>query len=356
MVMVGASCSGDDGGNESSGDFSVAELLAEIPEPTLDDGYTLTASDIDRAAELANAERPSDDADVDEILDWALAISGVRADEGEGNPVAVLFPQAVNETRLAQIDEFRDELGWSLLQVSSFIELNLPPVRFTAMEGSFDTDEIDDALGEADDGIWSVGGEDFETDVANVSATRPLGESLRLAENDGVLAVSRSTPPIEEWVEDDNDTVAEDDAIVAVAKALDDSEVYTAMILDGDTLSIGGAATTPEQLEQLEETALQPFDVLGAGLSVDDDGNAIATFVYHHDDEDTAEENAARLEDLIEDGASLINQQPLSERFDLVDVTVDGTTVTMTLQLADDALARQVFSMVFAQDIIATHL
>lgn len=355
MVMVGASCSGDDGGEDSGGEFSVAELLAEIPESTLDDGYSLTASDIDRAAELANAERPSDDADVDEILDWALAMSGVRADEGEGNPVAVLFPQAVNENRLAQIDEFRDELGWSLLQISSFIELNLPPVRFTVMDGSFDTDELDDALGGADDGIWSVGGEDFETDLADASAARPLGESLRLAERDGVLAVSRSTPPIEEWVEDDSDTLAEDDALVAVATALDDSEVYTAMILDGETLSIGGAAITPEQLQEFEETALQPFDVLGVGLSMDD-GDALATFVYHHVDEDTAEENAARLEDLIEDGASLVDQEPLSNRFELVDVTVDGNTVTMTLHLADDALARQVFSMVFAQDIIATHL
>jgi hypothetical protein len=94
--------------------------------------------------------------------------------------------------------------------------------------------------------------------------------------------------------------------------------------------------------------------VLGVGLTVVDD-QAVAVFVYQHDDEDAAADNADRLEQLLEDGTSLVSRDPLSSYFGHTEVEVDGTTVTLTAELDPEVFPRNVWQMVFSEDILATH-
>jgi hypothetical protein len=354
-LLALTSCSGDDGGDDASEDFSVEAGLAQLPESLLDDGWLITAGDIDRASELAGERKPSAASnDAEAVADWSLGITGIRDEDGVKPIVGALLPEASNYASINQIDEIRDEVGWTLLDVSTFIELSLPPSRFTVMTGEFDRDEIDAAVDSNDDDVWSIGEDDFEVDLDDRSAARPLGEALRLAERDGRLAVSKSTPPIEQWVEGDDDTLADDEDISAVAAALDDQDVYAAMIVDGSTMSLAGANLNPEQIDAAMETALQVFEVLGVGLTVVDD-QAVAVFVYQHDDEDAAAENADRLEQLLEDGTSLVSRDPLSSYFGHTEVEVDGTTVTLTAELDPEVFPRNVWQMVFSEDILATH-
>lgn len=362
-----AACAGDDGdGNSSSasGDFSVVGALADLPREALEDNYVLTAADIDRASELAGADRPAADShDVDAIMNWSLELDGIRRPEGERWPaVAVLWPEATNPRYLSQIEEFRDELGWSLLDVGSFAEVSAPPARFTVLQGDFDVDQIDAAIDSNDDDVWSIGEEDFAIDPSLRSAARPLGESLRLAEQDGALAVSKSTPPIEDWVEGD-DRLDGDDDLAAVADALDEHDVYAVMILDGDDLvtdplSIAGGNATPEQLEEIEERfggmLLAPFEVLGAGLTVVDD-EAVGVLAYEHSSARIAEENAELLETLFAEGLSVVTNQPLAELFTGVAVEVDGETVTVTFGFTDDTSATTIWKAVQVRELFASH-
>jgi hypothetical protein len=367
LVLAGATlaslaaCSGDDDSSSSKGDsgeFSVAGALADLPESALEDHYVLTAADLDRATELAGANRPAAGSDdEDELFDWALEVQGVRHEEGAAWPaVAVLFPEATNPEYLSQIAEFRDELGWTVLDVSSFAEVSAPPARFSVLQGDFDVEAIDAAIDSNDDDVWSIGEEDFAVDIADRSAARPLGESLRLAEQDGALAVSKSTPPIEDWLGDE-DRADRDEDLAAVAGALDEHDVYAAMILDGDDLVFAaptGRETTPEELDALLGEQLLPFEVLGAGLTVVD-GDAVGVLAYQHASADAAEENAALLETLFADGASVVTREPLASMFTDVEVAVDDTTVTVTFGFADDTSPIAVWRAVQAREAFASH-
>jgi hypothetical protein len=362
-----AACSGDDsgeGGDSSSGDFSVADALADLPASALEDHYVLTAGDLDRATELADATRPGATSnDPDEILNWTMDLQGViRPDGGDWPPLAMLLPEATNPAQLADIGGFRDELGWTVLDVSSFVEVSAPPARFTVLHGEFDVEQIDAAIDSNDDDVWSIGEEDFAVDVSQRSAARPLGESLRLAEHDGALAVSKSTPPIEDWLAGD-DRLDGDDDLTAVAEALDEHDVYSVMILDGDDLisdplSIAGRNATPEQIEQIEEQfgdlLLAPFDVLGAGVTVVDD-EAVGVLAYEHGSADAAEENAELLETLFAEGSSIRTNQPLSDLFTDVQVEADGTTVTVTFGFTADTSAATLWKAIQVRELFASH-
>ena len=342
LAALGA-CGGDDSSSDSD-DYSVVGGLEQLPESTLDDGYLIQTADLATASDLSGLDRPDPDADFDEASDWLLHIDGaIQSDDEDAPTVSGLLPEAANRQELQQIDEFRDEVGWTVLGVDHYVEVSLPPDRFTVMAGDFDTDALDDALGEADDGVWTLGdGDDYEVSIEDRSAARPLGETLHLAEQDGRLAVSKSSRQIEDWVDGDGDTVAGDDAIHAVGAALDDQDVYAAMILDGEPLIADG------------DDALEPFDVLGLGLTLDDD-QPRAVFVYHFGDEGDAEDAADGIEAAFEDGVSLRTAAPISDFFEDPEVTVDGATVTVVADLARDLAAGRIWQFAFTQDLITSH-
>lgn len=351
-----AACGGDDssGSSGSSDGFSVVGGLAQLPESTLADGYIIQTADLAAASELAGLDRPDPDADFDEASDWLLHIDGVLPRGEEPAIVSGLLPEAANRQYLQQIDEFRDEVGWSVLDVDHYVEVYLAPDRFTVMSGEFDRKALDRALGDPDGGIWSIGGdEDYKVSIADRSAARPLGEALRFAEQDGRLAVSKSTPQIEDWIEG-GDTVADHDDVRAVAQALDDQGVYSALILDGDRLVAGGEGLTPEQQEEIEDQALDPFAVLGVGLTLDD-GQPRAVFVYQYRSEQAAADAADGIEAAFEDGVSFQIRAPISDFFEHPEVTVDGSTVTVVVDLADDRPAGRVWSFAGSRDIITSH-
>ena len=360
LSLAGLTACGGDDNAASSDDYSVENMLAELPEAALEEGWVITTADLDRASELAEVDRPRPGSDdPDRVGDWSIVVSGIRSNDGDSPAtVAALLPQAVNPAALLRVDEFRDELGWTVLDVSSFIEVSAPPDRFTVLHGEFDVEAIDDALGDRDDGIWSIGGDDYEVEVTEISAARPLGEALRLAEDDGTLVVSKSTDTLEGWLEDDDDeTLADDEDFTAVAASLDDHDVYAAMLVEGSPLDAGGAILSddPDAIDEAQDAALDRFDTLGVGLTVNDDGDAIAVFVYGYDTDDEAEDNVERAEALFDDGTSLVNGEPFSEYFDDAEVSVNGSTLVVTAELVGDHSPSLVWNMVFTRDLLTTH-
>jgi len=64
--------------------------------------------------------------------------------------------------------------------------------------GEFDEERLAAAIGEPQEDIWRLGGEDGTVDPAHTTAARPFGQPLRLALDEGRLLVSETTPPVEQ--------------------------------------------------------------------------------------------------------------------------------------------------------------
>jgi len=345
LAFLIPACSDDGRGDtKSSKEYSVAASLEQVPASAAnDDAALIMSGDLDRASEIAGVERPSGSGR--DVVTWLQSITGGTVD-GERSDVSIMPLDALRLVNAARLDEIDDELGWSVLDVHTYAGVDDPPGHFAAMTGEFDDDEIDAAQGDREDDIWSLGGKDLSIDPKEISAARPTGGSVRTALHDGLLAESASTPPVRDWLDGD-DTLADDDTLLAVAKALDDHDVYSSLITrTAGQSSSGTARTTPATTVDAE---LAPFDVIGLG-SADDDGQAKAILVYHSADEAAAEHNADALRTILEEGSSVVQGRPFSDLYTVDDIDVDGELVVVTLDLADGRSPQAVLQSILARE------
>jgi hypothetical protein len=335
---------------ETAGEFSVAAALAEIPasvvDPSSQSPLQIAMTDLDAATALAGVDRPAaGTTDFDDLKDWLLAIDGIS----KGDIVGAQFPLVAQQRNLQKSDEFAEELGWNIANVHSFVEYQVPPHVFSVLSGDFEESALEKAMGKPTDGIWSLGGEDYSTTLSEISAARPLGESLRLSLEDDRLAVARATPPVIAW-QDLNDsgkgkTLADQADIAAVAEALDGEHVYTASIFSafaGDVQPPVSGATIPSS------SGLGPFTALGIGLNVIDD-KPVATFAYAYPDAKSASAGIATLTDLLENGTSLVGNQPWSDYFTIRSIDASGKVLVASLDLAE-LIPSRVWQIVYARD------
>ena len=327
--------------------YSVADSLRQIPVAALQSGPVLAVSgDLDRASQLAGVDRPAHDADADAVIGWAEAITGLPHD-GKNSDVAVVPLDVVRFERIAQIDEIREELGWSALDVATYAGVDSPPQHFGSMTGSFDDTQIDAAQGDRTDGIWSLGGDDFAVDLKTVTAARPLGSSVRTALEDGRLGEAASTPAIEAWVAGSTESLADDPAMMSVAEALDDAAVYSAVVVRGATDA--GSTSTPSAPSTAKTDELAPFDAFGAGADHDDNGAQIV-LAYHCDDDAGATHNGQALRTLFETGSSDRTRQPWSELVEVDDVHVNGQMVVVTLNVLGGRAPTLAYEAIFSRE------
>jgi hypothetical protein len=325
---------------------SVAAALAALPEDLPDDGSeveTFTWADLERAAELAGVERP-DAADQQAVVDYLNAVTGGPTESGEPSPVAALTPEAANVSRSAtRLGEFRDEVGWDVLDVDRFAEQYAPPDSVTVIEGDVDGESLSAALGEPEDGTWSVGTEG-ELSVEEASPARVLGEAQFFTLLPGGLAVTRSsdlTADVRAVADDDGDTpsVADDPQLAALGAALDDEAAYAAMVVRPGVEAAGGSET-PQGTDVCDQALPGVPDASATGIA-DDDGPVILV-AHAYGASDDAQAAADRLDELVSDGTSLARGQDWSELVTLDDVSVTGpddTVVVARLRPAEEGRA-----------------
>jgi hypothetical protein len=324
----------DDAANGTAGPVSVSAALAALPEDLPDDGSeveTFSWSDLERAAELAGVERP-DAADQQAVVDYLNAITGGPTERGEPSPVAALTPQVANVSRSATaLGEFRDEVGWDILDVDRFAEQYAPPDSVTVIEGDVDEESLSAALGEPEDGTWSVGTEG-EIAVEEVSPARMLGEAQFLTLVPGGLAVTRSsdlTPAVRAVTGGDGDepSVADDPQLAALGAALDDEAAYAAMVVRPGAAAAGRGAP---QGTDICDQALPAIPDASATAIADDDGPVVLV-AHAYGRSDDARTAADRLDELVSDGVSLARGQDWSELVTLDDVSVTGPDDTVVV-------------------------
>lgn len=356
LAAAAVGCGGDD---DTASDGSFAALLDQLPAVVAEGNVMLeiTYGDLAAATDEAGVERPEPD-DADAVRDWIAAITGVAQQPPGAHYVQL--SESFSPQQLARVDEIREELGWAVADVDQYVTVSDLPRLFTVATMSSDrSDAIDAAVGEPVEGIWSLGGEDLAIDISGVTPARPLGESLRLATKDGLLAASRTTPPIAAWLAGPATALGDNERLRSIAETLDRADVYTAVLLAGGDHSIVaalGAIGTPEDVETLlAESGTLPelFTAIGVGLSVSDDGPS-ATIVYHHPTADAAADNAEAISETIETGTSLVTGQALSERLSLRDIAVDGNLVVATIDFVETP-PNVIFSMLYQRDLPFVH-
>jgi hypothetical protein len=328
---VATGCGGD-GDGSTAADHSISNLLTELPAIAVDGGtpIQIAYSDLERATELGGLTEPALD-DTDAVIDWARIISNESDPASDAPALGALLPQAANPDMIAGVQEFDAEMGWSVLDIDAFVEFEAPPQNVAVIAGTMEASDIDGAAGRAEDGIWSVGdGDDFDVDLEATTAARPLGGPVRMAVQDDLLAVSRSTPPLRSWLDGD-ETFGDNETLMAVAEQLDAADVYAAYLIGAD----GGTGTNP-------------YDAYGLGVSVVDDESA-GVFVYHYADSDTAEGSVEAVQALF-DGTSDQTQAPWSDVFSSWDVAAHDDTVVVTVGFTDNRPPAVMWQIMFTRD------
>ncbi len=353
-AVVVTACASESDGNGGSvsggaGDRSLSSHLAALPVSDGDDFLVVTYADLARAAEIGDIERPDDLGDSDAIVDYVMDISGQQREEGESPRVAAYLPTAAQLQRSATDQEaFADEVGWSFLDVDSFIERDTPPRRLSLLTGDFDRDELDAALDDNGDEGWLIGDPDGGVDVQQTSVARPIGETLWMDLDGDRLAVAWADGDIGRVAEaeDGVNLLAEDAGLAALATALDDRDVYSAVLTSSeDALSVPfaervlGVGATPELIEAMEGLP-QCSGMTAAATAIADDGEPLLVLAIAHRNEDAAESNVEAVTTALTEGDQMARQRPWSDLLTVEAVEAEGTVVVATARPADMVLAR----------------
>jgi hypothetical protein len=311
-----------------------------------------------RAAEIAGVERPDDPADTDAVTDYISTITGLRSEEGEAPAVAALAPEVAQTSHSAQLEEFVEDVGWSILQVDSFAERNTPPDRVAVLTGDFDGDQLDEALDDAGDGVRVAGNPEGGIDPRNTTAARPIGETLWLALDDDRLTITAN--------EDDmarardagggEGTLAGDETVGTLAGALDDHDVYSAMLEANEAYltdfadRVLGEGATPEQAEALGDRP-RCEGVTGAAVGLADDGEPLVVLVLAHADESAAAANADVVATALDEDDIPTTGRPWSDLLAVESVEADGGAVVVTARPAGETHLTVAYRLLFDRSL-----
>lgn len=277
-----------------SGSDSLSQRLELLPAPTGDTFYVVL-TDLDHAGELIGHERPETAGE--DLQEWLIAVAGLNSETFPAeNPVSVYLPRYLYDygTLLSRAVETSTNaeaaLGYAPANASGIAEIaDFPPgPRVTVLDLEHSEDDIDAALGTADDGVWAWGGQEGAINMADTTVNPPLGQSLRIGADGDHVYVGNGAEIVRSALDSSTERLSDDEAVAGIVSILDDHDAYSAMIQRHDFGQDWAYVSA--------SVALQPFTTVGQGVSVQD-GLATATVVYHHTSQDAARANAETLEE-----------------------------------------------------------
>lgn len=370
LLLAGAACSGDDGAVEADdGTGEGRGLLATVSGAldTLPDTGTTPADatdatdggdttggtetgagegrtperilwgDFEEAAELAGIERRPTRPRDDDAPPYIRAVTGGYggfAEGGEPSPVALVPPEVVHAELADELMAFDDDVGWTLLDVDRFVERTTAPGVVSVLQGGFDDEDMNEALGLPVEGVWLAGAaEDHAEDPNAATAARPRGESQWLARDGDYLTIARAegdSAAVRRSLAGvaGTPTFADDEGLAGVAEALDAQSPYGA-VLERPGPVASGRVVAPSCLPS-RTTAV------GTGIA-DEDGPVFLVALAHATPEEAAA-TADAFPAIVSGGASTTGV-PLGElvTLDSVATTGDGRVVVARLLPAGEA-------------------
>ncbi len=312
-MALAASCTSDDDGESFATSFSVLGGLAELPQSG-DPDRSLTIEIVDYAAASAAVDLDilTPNSSTDDIVDWVVATGNPTPLAEGGNGLALSIPQLIPGRAVAVDGAIENEFGWTFGSISHYAEANAFPDRFTVLAGDL---TWVDGLAEVAPDVRTIGdGEDGEFSTDGPTELRPFAQPLRVSERPGLVAASPDTPPIEAWATETQDSYAGVPELAAIATALDDREVFQALLLRasfgiGDSLVDSDARNAQQIIERLID---EPFSALGLGVAGSGDDLRYVV-VYAFATPESAAAAAPQLETMWTSGRSLIDERPFTE-------------------------------------------
>lgn len=303
------------GGVNVDSKWSVAASLEQVPADAIGTPRFVVAGDLEGAGKAGGFD-PHDESNAQRLL-------------GVNSPVYVPFPDLPGRSDPAVFEELA---GFDLLEADRFVANGLGEQPFTVVMGDLGPDTLPDSLKDVGDGIRSdIDGEDGAANMAR-EGIDPIGRPVRFAAKKNAIAMSTSTPLVTDWLGGEAPTLAEDETLVEVAKALDGEDVFSALLTDAMPMAPDLMATPESAAQQMEalEKAMPPvpFDTVGLGWKR---GQVVVAYRF------AEEPDIAALEAVWRDGMMFTTQAPISERLSVASVIAKGNVGIVTLDVAEGA-------------------
>lgn len=345
LTVVAAACTSaqpEDGGSDLAGspggDFLA--LLATVPD-TPDTRIYVLLNDYGAAAAQAGLLRPASESSDTEA-------AGYLSDLTFEHRLGLSALPAIWGPNVASVEAWRNELGFSILDVDRDVFAGVPPHRYRIMLGRIDPENVQRAVvsdpnfsdlletAEHHDTKYFTWGSQAEADLSRKSAARPVGRGGQLAVLDDRIIWTLNEGAMEAALDTRSGTtpsLAEFEDFHLAALSLESVGAYTAILTNGvlavEDVVRFASAQRPEAAEEIrrlqaESGFLLRYTALGIGASLGSDGAPRAVIVLVNSDEDAALENATRLEDIITNGRSVFTGSRWSDLARVDTVTTEG--------------------------------
>lgn len=324
-VSLLAGCGGDKG---LSGNYSVEASLRELPYVSEGTPLTVVTGDLDRATELGGVKRPAAGADT---VEWGQALSK--------EPVSIPAAEDL-KFRYLPGGQMRDLLGLDMRDVRSYASVESPPHRITVLRV---TDGTKLKKGLPTSGGVTTTEKGKVGEITRGKATEPpLFVAIEAVEQqDDRVALAQESRVLKDWSDDGGKTMADHQALLEVARALDDQDVYGAVLLDG--------AGTPQNLTPQSAAGVKvkmpKFDAVAVGQAVEK-GHSVEYVAYRVSDPDAAKTGIGKV---WAEGTSLATREQLSRL-----VRVDGVSTgdhVVVVKLKPEANPGVAMEMLYRSDL-----
>jgi len=370
LTLTLTACSGDDSGGvdavaETEGG-PMASALALVPT-TDDEGALVVVNDYAAAGAALDLDRPSpDEADEDSVADWFIPLTTGR-DDVVGGLTATEFLGS----RVTEDEAWRDELGWAPVDVDLAVELQTEEgPGYSAFTGDFDADTIEDAV-TAEDNVWADeleveeqgdteyyrwGDDEAAIDPDRVTTVRPLGRGGSMAVFEGTVLWSWRVDELEAGIDaatGEGDSIGDDEELAAMAEAMDGLGAMGAVFTSDEEILAGPPIPGLDDVDRtsLDGPVLEPYEALATGVRIGEDGQQVLVALLH-DDEDDAAENVDALEEVVEDGTSLVTNRAWSDQVSVDEIEADGPVLTAVLDLEDGGAPNLWINMLYTRDTL----
>ncbi|AQP46569.1 hypothetical protein BW730_02450 [Tessaracoccus aquimaris] len=310
------------GGVDIDSKWSLAASLEQVPSTAVGSPRFVVAGDLEGAGRAGGFD-PHDEKNAQRLL-------------GLDSAVYLPFPELPTRSDPAVVEKLA---GFDLLDADRYVANGQGAQPFTVAMGDLGPDTLPDSLKDLGDGVRSdLDGEDGAPNIAREGIDQ-IGRPIRFAAKKHAIAMSTSTPLVRDWLGDDGPTLADDKALVEVAKALDGEDVFSAILTDPMPMAPDLTATpgsAAQQMEALEKaTPATPFDTIGIGWKR---GQVVVAYRF------AEEPDVAALEAIWRDGTLFTTQSPIADRLTVASVTAKGNVGIVTLDVVEGsspALAEQ---------------
>lgn len=354
-MLLAAACTGT-GNDAEQGDADgpssgveqgglVTSSLSELPQIPADGFVQIAIADFAAGVEL---QRVESDPFIDRLV--AVTLPAPRTEGGIGFQFAMpeLFQYAVRDE-----GEFESLVGFPFDVIERYAEVTAPPEKATVFVGPSGWS------GTAEphtDGLLTIGqGDDFAVELGVRHSLDQLGRPVRLAEVDGRLASSLSTPVLLGWVDGTGARYSDDDRLTPLAAELDKHEVISALLFLGDFFAAPEFFPEDEEFPGLDEGIYisQPFVAVAIGNTVRD-GRAIEVVSYRFLTDASAEAALPSIENAWTNGESIAVDLSVAEMTEFESIEQNGPVVTVVSVVPDNRVA-PALNMLFSRDVTMAH-